>query len=418
MKVLWILYNTVGSSGKYVGGGRTQGGGWVDATMQELLLDSEIQLTIAAIADEDKKVVSETGVVYYAVGGIEREIGGELKDETTIWEKLIKEVEPDIIQVWGTEFRNGLSMVAASKKYKKPILFYIQGVAQAIAAYPQGGIATAEYHKYIGMFSRWKLVRDVAFQKKLEKQSQYEKEMVSLSNGIIGDNEWCSAYFNGTDVYRHSLPVNNAFIYAKHKDEEAEPYSMICCAGRGAHKGLHVLIKALPIIKKEYPNAKVYIPGNMNSRTPKWLFEPAYITYINKLIDALGVRENVVFCGQLSLQEMAERMNKSQVFVLPSCIENHSSTLREAMYLGLPCVTTMVGSVHEFVQHKENGLIFRYAESEQLAMQVKYLFANTQERIRIGKNAYESIRRQFPQEQIGVIGNIYKQVIKKMKKDV
>ena len=118
----------------------------------------------------------------------------------------------------------------------------------------------------------------------------------------------------------------------------------------------------------------------------------------------------------VSLQEMAERMNKSQVFVLPSCIENHSSTLREAMYLGLPCVTTMVGSVHEFVQHKQNGLIFRYAEHEQLAKQVKYLFANPTERVRMGENAYESIRAQFPQGQVGVISEIYKQVIEKTEK--
>ena len=107
--------------------------------------------------------------------------------------------------------------------------------------------------------------------------------MAAVSNGVIGDNDWCSAYFDGVDFYKHSLPVNTAFVDMKHIDSEAEPYSIICCAGRGAHKGLHVLIKALAIIKKEYSNVKVYIPGNMNVREPKWLFEPAYITYINKL---------------------------------------------------------------------------------------------------------------------------------------
>ena len=407
----------MGSAGLYLGKGVRQGGGWIDATMKELLEEEDIELTVAAAcASEDKKVVTEEGMCYYGISDVQCKIGKGNKKNLPKWEKVIKEVKPDILQVWGTEFYEGYYIGQVAKKYNIPFLYYIQGVTQAIANYPLGGVSKKEYRRYISIFSYWKLWKEKRFQRQLQSQAIVEKQMTRISDGVIGDNEWFSAYFDGVKTYRHSLPINESFVTLKHVDEEAEAQSITCCAGRNAHKGLHVLIKALPSIKKEYPNVKVYIPGNMNSRSPKCVFEPAYITYINKLIDELEVQENVVFCGQLTPQQMAERMNQSQIFVLPSCIENHSSTLREAMYVGLPCITTMVGSVHEFLTHKENGLIFRYPEAEQLAYQIKYLLGNAEERKRLGANAYSSIREKYPQSQMGVIKNIYEEVIKNKKK--
>lgn len=48
-------------------------------------------------------------------------------------------------------------------------------------------------------------------------------------------------------------------------------------------------------------------------------------------------------------------MLESNAFIMMSCIENHSSTLREAMYLGVPCISSAISSVPEFVTHGKNG---------------------------------------------------------------
>ena len=417
MRVLWICYKPIGKSGEILSGIKSQSGTWVDAALQQIVSQKDVVLAIASIIDKNiKKYDEKTGVIFYGIKE-KRSIGGRPLRCLNAWEELIEDFAPDIIQVWGTEYKNGLDIARTARKREIPILFYMQGVVQAIAAHPYGDISTKEYYQHLGLLGRFRLCRDSYLQKRFEKQAEWEKKMVALSDGILTDNAWCAAYFPETKAYMHSLPINEAFMQRQHKDEDAEPYSIMCCAGRGAHKGLHVLIKALPVIKKDFQNVRVYIPGDMSTRSPKWLFEPAYITYLNKLIDTLGVRENIIFCGQLSSEQMAERMNQSQIFVLPSCIENHSSTLREAMYLGLPCVTTMVGSVHEFVQHKQNGLIFRYAEAEQLAQYVKVLFANADERKRIGQTAYESIHRQFSLNEAESMVSIYESVIRKKKKE-
>lgn len=76
-----------------------------------------------------------------------------------------------------------------------------------------------------------------------------------------------------------------------------------------------------------------------------------YLAYLDKMIDQADLRDNIEFCGRLDQVQMARQMLDAKAFVMSSCIENHSSTLREAMYLGMPCISALAGSVYELVVH-------------------------------------------------------------------
>ena len=126
-----------------------------------------------------------------------------------------------------------------------------------------------------------------------------------------------------------------------------------------------------------------------------------FIRHIRKLVQKYNLQENICFTGRLSPEEMAERMERSNVFVMPSCVETHSSSLREAMLVGLPCVSSDVGSVPEFVQHGKNGFIYRYGEAQTLAYYVDKIFSDDALAEEIGASAKETINQMFPQESIG-----------------
>jgi glycosyltransferase involved in cell wall biosynthesis len=83
---------------------------------------------------------------------------------------------------------------------------------------------------------------------------------------------------------------------------------------------------------------------------------------------------NINYLGLLNSEEMAEYMSKSNVFVMPSSIENHSSTLIEAMIVGVPCISSYVGGISEFMTHNMNGLIYRFEEFEILASHICKVF--------------------------------------------
>ena len=96
-------------------------------------------------------------------------------------------------------------------------------------------------------------------------------------------------------------------------------------------------------------------------------------TILCNMIEGLQLKGNVFFTGKLSIQDMTERIRLANVFVNPSCMEVHAVSLREAMTEGVPCITSLCGSVSDFVQHGLNGYIYRFEEYEVLAYYINRL---------------------------------------------
>ena len=71
---------------------------------------------------------------------------------------------------------------------------------------------------------------------------------------------------------------------------------------------------------------------------------------------------------------MAKRMSESNCFVMCSAIENHSSTLKEAMTVGVPCIASYVGGVPEYAFNEKNCLLYRFEDYEVLAQNIIRLF--------------------------------------------
>ena len=88
----------------------------------------------------------------------------------------------------------------------------------------------------------------------------------------------------------------------------------------------------------------------------------------------------------ISQEQLAEQYAKTRVFVLSSSIENHASSLKEAMMVGTPSIATSVGGVPEYVRHGENGFLYRFEEYEIMAGYIKKLFEEDSTAAKISKN--------------------------------
>lgn len=395
MRILWTTHTPLGKTGQLVEHFSSQSGNWVDAAAESLIKENtNVSLAIATIASHNCKVV-ENGLTYYGVGGIKRYMGKMPRQkDIDIWKSVILDFQPEVIVVWGTEYSYGYSILKAAENI--PVLFYIQGVIGAISQYPYGLLKPKDMCKRVCGIECLKLYFNWKNQRQMTKQKAIEIEMLKQSSGIIADNDWCTAYYRSRiptlSVYTHSLPIGASFQHDSYQAKKEE-HTIFTIAGSGPHKGLHVLVSALRIVVKKYPDTKVFIPGNMEYRQPKWVFQPFYVTYLKKLIRLYGVEDNVVFCGRLSPEEMSEYIQRCAVFVMPSCIENHSSSLREAMIIGAPCISAFVGSVGEFVMAGENGMLYRYEEEFALADNILKLFDDREYAMRLGKNATKIIEK-------------------------
>ena len=114
---------------------------------------------------------------------------------------------------------------------------------------------------------------------------------------------------------------------------------------------------------------------------------------ITKMIKELDLSENVTYTGTLVADEMAERMSKVNCFTVCSSIENHSSTMKEAMTVGAPCISSYVGGVPEYAINGENSLLYRFEDYEVLAQNICKLFEDKKLRTKLSQAAKTLLRK-------------------------
>lgn len=415
MKVLWITYAALGRAAELLENRFTQSGTWIDATASALVKEQDIELCVASISTSSQTIVDEnTKIIYRGVSEI-KQVSGRMPAETDtcVWTSIIEDFMPDIIMIWGTEYANGYSVLKAAKNI--PVLFFIQGVIGKIVEYPLGLLSMKDVVKRVGPVSAIKFLHFLKNYRAQFRQKEIEKEMVQQASGILTDNEWANAYYNiiapNTKNFFYPLPVNSIFLEGERNN--VEKHSIFTVDGGNPAKGLFHLIKAIAIVKERFPDVKLYIPGRVPTKKPAFIYESPYYTYLKKEIKHLKLTSNVVFLGQQTQQEMKEHLLKCNVFVMPSSIENHSSSLREAMYMGVPCISALVGSVVEFTASGDNALTYRYEEEDILAAEIIKLFENDSLAYNMGCRAKATIHDKFSQIGLGRrMKCVYKEVLK------
>jgi glycosyltransferase involved in cell wall biosynthesis len=119
-------------------------------------------------------------------------------------------------------------------------------------------------------------------------------------------------------------------------------------------KGVELLIRTLPLLKKDHPHLKCLITGDGPERDN-----------LEYLASKLELQENINFTGFIKdHEELLRIMKSSQVFVLPSRREGFGMVVLEANACGLPVVVVNhpMNAAIELVKNNENGFIVEASE--------------------------------------------------------
>jgi len=393
---------------------------WIEASIDSLDT-SMIDLGICCTADIPENVMFKADQISYYCLSMGNHIKYKRNKQANIqqWENVIKDFKPDIIQLWGTEFPIWLDVRKAAGEI--PVVVVIQGVVSTIAQHYFGGLVISDILKGASLFNCLKTTILIRKKNDMESMAQFERQLLGQVNGIIADSHWCAAQYSdihNLKFYVGVLPVQEPFFTTTWNLHEIERETIFCVASHYPLKGLHILIRALAIVKGRYPDVLLSIPGiNMLADTSfrSKIRRSPYLSYILRLIKQFDLQDNIKFSGFLSAEEMAATMKKSHVFVMPSCIEHHSSTLREAMLIGVPSVSSYVGCVSEFVKHGENGFLYRFEDYHTLAQNIMRIFEDDELASELSINARESIREKYYHKNNWFF-EIYETVIKNSQK--
>jgi glycosyltransferase involved in cell wall biosynthesis len=130
-----------------------------------------------------------------------------------------------------------------------------------------------------------------------------------------------------------------------------ENSELILTVGRlSLQKGHTDLIPVIPHIAKEFPNVKFVWVGDGEERE-----------YLANKVRNYGVEDKVLFLGYRS--DVADLLKASDLFIFPTQFEGQPFALIEAMAHNLPIVSSDACGIPELIKDREQGLIFRTADS-------------------------------------------------------
>ncbi|MCR4337181.1 MAG: glycosyltransferase family 4 protein [Candidatus Omnitrophica bacterium] len=165
-------------------------------------------------------------------------------------------------------------------------------------------------------------------------------------------------------------------------------------------KGVEFLIKAMGIVAKKYPYARLLIVGDGAERLK-----------LETLCQALGISAQVNFAGFLWDPVAAIRM--MDVFILPSLNEGMGRVIIEAMACGKPVIGTRAGGIPDLIQDNMTGLLVPPRDGEKLAQAMMH-FAKDPALIKLwGEQAKKSVTQEFSVEyMVEQIDSLYQNLLK------
>lgn len=416
MKVLWIVNTIFPYPASKLLIKKECFGGWLNGLANSLRNNKEIELAVATVYDG--KIIKKfyDGEFWYFLIPGASAIKYNYKLEK-YWKIIQNEFNPDIVHIHGTEFSHGLAFINACPDVKS--ITSIQGLVSVCERVYFGNIPEKTIRKNITLRDLMK--RDNLFQqkKKFFNRGRNEIELIKKSNAIIGRTEWDFSntkaissdekYFHGNETLRQ------IFYEDKWDIKNIERHSIFTSQGTYPIKGLHYLLEAVYLLKRKYPDIKLYIAGNNitdTSTIKNKLKLTGYGKIIKSIIKKYDLKKQIVFTGVLDEKEMLKKYLNSNVFVLPSVIENSSNSLGEAMIIGIPCIASNTGGTMDILEHKKEGFLYPYTEPAMCADYISRFFEDDQLCKNYGEQARrKALERHSPDKNAKRIIEIYKNVI-------
>ena len=376
MKALWITNILFPEATALITGNSNfkSSGGWMLGLANSMLKYTNVELYVASVSTLVKKLESVKGenITYFIIP-----IGnGNLKynkNYEPYWKEIYETVKPDIVHIHGTEFSHGLVFIDTYPEAKTVVS--IQGLTSIIGKYYNNGLINWDIIKHTSLIELLKSRTLYHSMKQYYKRGKkVEIPMIKKTMHIIGRTKWDKAHtwaINPDAKYYHCDEIlRDEFYSGNWEYKSCKKHTIFLSQANYPLKGLHMVLKAMPLVLREYPDTVIKIGGNnitSSNGIKQRLFMPCYGRIIKEIIKKHKLEKHVVFLNSLSADEMKQEYLKCNVFVCPSSIENSPNSLGEAQMLGVPCVASYVGGVADMIPNSECGKMYRFEEIEMLA---------------------------------------------------
>lgn len=380
MKLLWITNILLPEAVILLTGNSNYkgSGGWLLSSAQALVGSGEVQLSIVTVSSRVGRLTKLSGknIDYYILPHSKN-----MKDYELFMKEIAQMVNPNIIHIHGTEWPYGLAYMTACGSDK--VVISIQGLLGVIAnCYTEG-------------LSRWEIIRNITFRdlflktifgekKDYRKRAIYEAQSLRKAKHVIGrtsfDHKFVMSINPNLKYHFCNESLRDEFYQARWKYQSCTPHTIFLSQANYPIKGLHQIIKALPIVRQIYPDVRIRVAGNdiTSHRTMSDIMKySGYGKIICRLISKYHLADIVSFTGLLSAQEMVNEFLHCNLYICPSSCENSSNSIAEAQILGVPCLVSNRGGNPDMIPDTACGKLYEFDDIEELASSICEIFESS-----------------------------------------
>ena len=193
-------------------------------------------------------------------------------------------------------------------------------------------------------------------------------------------------------------PISDKYVWRSGISAQKE--KVIVTVGRlSPQKNHKMLINAFSFIVLEHPDYQLHIygEGEIEEETKAY-------------VKAKNLEGKVFFKGKCDT--LWDVLPKAEIFALSSDYEGMSNALIEAMYVGLPVVTTEVSGTKELIESGKNGIVVPVGDEQKFTEALEKLIQDENLRIQLAKNAVQIIGKVQPLAIMNQWENIISEVFK------
>ncbi len=270
----------------------------------------------------------------------------------------LEALAPDVISSHQPEY------AAAALKMGFPVLHTIHG------------FPGQEFWTRRGVFTRAATLWEVWQERQTLRRARH---LVAISDMVI------QRYQNRTRARFHRInnPIAPLFFRPA---PQPEPFRVLLVGHLNKRKGVDIAIGAMMRLRPAFPRLTLDIVGRTD-------VEPEFTRQVRDMAAPLG--DAVRFLGPTDQTGIRAAMERAQVLLLTSRMENAPMVIAEAMATGRPVVATRVGGVASMVQPGRTGYLAPSEDPQALADGLARLLSNAAHAAELGANAARFARENY-----------------------
>ena len=416
IKVLWGICILPNAVREMMGMKANNFGGWIDNMLACVVDSKELQLAVLCYHSSIKKIQTKRAdnVTYYLVPEF-----GKHDVSITDLDFVFNDYQPDLLHVEGTEHIFSKTVLTT---FKGRHVLSLQGIINGYKEFQYGELPINEMilsRHFLRSLVAWSLHFRKYFL--FNNRLQVEKETLAIADNFLGRTTWDQAhsyFYNRQANYYHCCRILRTPFYETQWDiTKKTNHTIYLSNGYSALKGAHTLVKAVALLKEEYPNILVKVAGNkpeVNLDSKSFIKRySSYSRYLVDLIKQLNVKDNILFLGVISARQIVDTLIESHAYVLTSTIENSPNSLGEAMLLGVPCISSAVGGVADMAIDNKEALHYRSSDYKMLAWKLKKVFESDELALSLSTNGRKkALITHNKENNFNMLLNAYKDILK------